>query len=67
MYSNANAGLAGLVIERVSGQDYARFISERLLRPLGMRAAGLSDDARTRRRLATGYDSDGETPIPTGT
>jgi CubicO group peptidase (beta-lactamase class C family) len=64
VYSNANAGLAGLVIEHVSGQDYQRFITERLLRPLGMRTAGLADDASTRRRLATGYDSDGRTPIP---
>lgn len=64
VYSNANAGLVGLVIERVSGQDYQRFITERLLRPLGMRSAGLFDDASTRRRLATGYDTDGKTPIP---
>jgi CubicO group peptidase (beta-lactamase class C family) len=64
LYSNANAGLAGLVIERVSGQDYQRFITARLLRPLGMRSAGLVDDETTRRRLATGYDSDGRTPIP---
>ena len=63
-YSNANAGLAGLVIERASGQDYAQFISERLLRPLGMPSASLTDDTLTRRRLATGYDSDGKTPIP---
>jgi CubicO group peptidase (beta-lactamase class C family) len=64
VYSNANAGLVGLLIERLSGQNYARFITERLLRPLGMRSAGLSGDALTRRRLATGYDSDGTTPIP---
>ncbi|MEN8764115.1 MAG: serine hydrolase domain-containing protein, partial [Thiogranum sp.] len=64
LYSNANAGLAGLIIERVSGQDYQRFITARLLRPLGMRSAGLVDDETTRRRLATGYDSDGRTPIP---
>jgi len=64
VYSNANAGLAGLVIERASGQDYADFISERLLRPLSMHTAGLFDDARTRKQLATGYDTDGKTPIP---
>jgi len=64
LYSNANAGLAGLVIERVSGQDYQRFITRRLLRPLGMRSAGFADDETTRRRLATGYDADGRTPIP---
>lgn len=64
VYSNANAGLAGLVIERVSGQEYKHFITERLLRPLGMRSASLVDDAATRKRLATGYDTDGKTPIP---
>jgi len=64
VYSNANAGFVGLVIERVSGQDYERFITDRLLWPLGMRSAGLSDDKASRRRLATGYDTDGRTPIP---
>jgi len=64
VYSNANAGLAGLVIERVSGQDYERFITERLLRPLGMDTASLVDDEATRERLATGYDTDGISPIP---
>lgn len=64
VYSNANAGLVGQVIERVSGQDYVSFISERLLRPMGMRTAGLVADASTLQRLATGYDSDGRTPIP---
>jgi CubicO group peptidase (beta-lactamase class C family) len=64
VYSNANAGLAGLVIERVSGQDYACFITERLLRPMAMHNASLVDDKATRERLATGYDSDGKTPIP---
>ena len=64
VYSNANAGLTGLVIERASGQEYADFISERLLLPLGMDTAGLADDERTRKQLATGYDTDGKTPIP---
>lgn len=64
VYSNANAGLVGLVIERAGGEDYARFLIERVLRPLGMPSASLSDDAPTRRRLATGYDTDGRTPIP---
>ena len=64
VYSNANAGLAGLVIERASGKTYATFITEQLLRPLGMHSAGLVDDAATRERLATGYDTDGRTPIP---
>ncbi|UCB56079.1 MAG: beta-lactamase family protein [Thiotrichales bacterium] len=64
VYSNANAGLAGLVIERVSGRGYADFITEQLLEPLGMTSASLVEDETTRRRLATGYDTDGKTPIP---
>ncbi len=64
VYSNANAGLVGLVIERVSGQDYQRYMRDRLLRPLGMNAASLYHDDSTRERLATGYDTDGKTTIP---
>jgi len=61
VYSNANAGFAGLIIERKSGQDYECFIAKRLLEPLGMHSASLSDDETMRKRLATGYDTDGAT------
>jgi len=64
VYSNANAGLIGLVIEHVSGQSYERFVTEQLFGPLCMRSASLTDDEVTRKRLATGYDADGQTPIP---
>jgi CubicO group peptidase (beta-lactamase class C family) len=36
-YNNASLGLAGLVIEKVTGQLYERMIRELLLEPLGMR------------------------------
>lgn len=64
VYSNANAGLVGLVIERVSGRKYADFIVEQLFKPMGMPSASLFDDEATRKRLATGYDTDGRTVIP---
>ena len=35
-YNNASLGLAGLVLERVTGQRYEAVIRERLLEPLGM-------------------------------
>jgi CubicO group peptidase (beta-lactamase class C family) len=35
-YNNASLGLAGLVLERVTGQSYERLIRELLLEPLGM-------------------------------
>lgn len=62
VYSNSNYGLAGLVLERVSGRDYETFIRNALFTPLGMRSA-TSLQARTT-NLATGYDSDGTTQIP---
>ncbi len=62
VYSNSNYGLAGLVLERVSGKRYEALIRESLFAPLEMHTA-TSLQARTR-NLATGYDRDGVTPIP---
>lgn len=62
VYSNSNYGLAGLVLERVSGRDYEAVIRNALFTPLGMLSA-TSLQARTT-NLATGYDSDGTTQIP---
>jgi CubicO group peptidase (beta-lactamase class C family) len=36
-YSNTNYIIAGLLIERLTGRPYAREISRRILRPLGLR------------------------------
>jgi len=35
-YSNSNYALAGLVIERVAGEDYLRYVREHISAPLGM-------------------------------
>jgi hypothetical protein len=35
-YSNVGYGLVGLVIERLSGKRYADFVTEEILKPLGM-------------------------------
>ena len=43
-YSNAAFSIAGAVIESVSGTDYASFVRDRLLRPLGMRSATFRAD-----------------------
>lgn len=64
VYSNVNAGLAGYVLERVSGDHWENVIARRLLGPLGMTSAGTTVDETTAGCLATGYDRDGETVIP---
>jgi CubicO group peptidase (beta-lactamase class C family) len=63
-YSNAGPGLAGYALERATGERYEDLVKRRVLAPLGMHSATLELDHSTRERLATGYDSDGETPIP---
>ncbi len=63
-YSNSGAGLAALVIERTTGQHYEDFVTTRILRPLGMRHAGFAPTTANDPRRATGYDSDGVTPMP---
>ena len=47
VYSNFGYQLLGLVLERASGQDYARLMAERLLGPLSMTCSGVG---RARRR-----------------
>lgn len=63
-YSNAGAGLAAYALELSSGESYEDFVGRRLFRPLAMNTASLLLDTATRAHLATGYDSDGRTPIP---
>lgn len=61
--SHTNYVLLGMVIERVSGQDYAAFMQERIFAPLDMNATGYLSPPPT---LAIGYENyyDGTTPAP---
>jgi CubicO group peptidase (beta-lactamase class C family) len=63
-YSNAGSGLAAYALEQAAATSYEEFVTTRLFAPLGMRSASLVLDQATARNLATGYDSDGTTPIP---
>jgi CubicO group peptidase (beta-lactamase class C family) len=51
---NSHSGfvLAGLIIERVSGQPYADFVTQHILRPLEMMASGCGDPGQS---MALGY------------
>lgn len=63
-YTNVGPGLLSYAIEKRAGRTYEDFVRERLFEPLGMTSAGFYPDEQTMSHLATGYDSDGKTPIP---
>jgi CubicO group peptidase (beta-lactamase class C family) len=54
-YSNTGYLLLGLVIEKLSGESYARFVKENLLDPAGMRDSGYDTHAAVIHHRASGY------------
>jgi len=54
-YSNTNYVIAGLIVEKVAGQKLMDFMQERIFRPLGMRSAWDSDQAKLTQADATPY------------
>jgi CubicO group peptidase (beta-lactamase class C family) len=63
VYSNFGYGVAGLAIEHAGRARYEEQVLTRLVDPLDMRSTGFLLDDALRARLATGYDTDGRTPI----
>lgn len=55
LYSNMGINTIGRVIEVVSGTSYESFVTERLLRPLGMDDTTFSPNPEQLGRLATNY------------
>lgn len=54
-YSNLAMAVAGLVVSRVSGMPYERFVQERLFAPLGIKNAAFQGTAADPARLAAGH------------
>jgi CubicO group peptidase (beta-lactamase class C family) len=70
-YSNYGFAILGRVVANVSGMPYARYLDERVLRPLGMRHTTLEAAAVPPEHLAHGYrwQDDAwleEPPLPDG-
>ena len=55
-YSNAGFNLLELLVEQVTGQDFSSYMSEQVLKPLGMRKAVFGWDEARRATMPTGYD-----------
>lgn len=54
-YDNSAFYLAGMVVERITKQDYAGYLREHLFKPLGMASASLCEARTIVPHLATGY------------
>ncbi len=54
-YSNTNYVIAGVIVEKVSGEPLFQFLSERIFRPLGMKSVWNSDQTKLAPPDATPY------------
>ncbi len=54
-YSNTNYVIAGLIVEKVSGQKVMDFLVEHVFRPLGMKSVWNSDETKLTQTDATPY------------
>jgi CubicO group peptidase (beta-lactamase class C family) len=63
-YSNPGYGLAGYLIEKITGQKFENYIQRNILNPLGMTHSSflLTDDIRS--HLSNGYDGDPPKSVP---
>ena len=62
-YSNLGFALLGLVIERASGNDFREFVTDEILKPLGMSSSGFDRELFSSDRLAVGYRKTGDSWI----
>jgi CubicO group peptidase (beta-lactamase class C family) len=63
-YSNPGYGLAGYLIEKITGEPFDKYIRDSFLQPLGMTNADYRFTAANKAALAAGYD--GKTLNPVG-
>src|SRR5262249_8548473 len=64
-YNNSAFYLAGMVVERVTHQDYATYVRNEIFLPLGMTSAMLCDAHMLVPGLAYGYDRENGSFVPT--
>jgi D-alanyl-D-alanine-carboxypeptidase/D-alanyl-D-alanine-endopeptidase len=59
-YSNSAAVLLSIVLERIYHMPYEKIVEHKITRPLGMKNTTISMNSSQKRRLARGYDENGE-------
>ena len=57
-YNNSAFYIAGMVVERVTKQEYGAYVRENVFKPLGMTSAQMCDARTVVPHLASGYDRD---------
>jgi len=57
-YCNANFGLAGTVIEKISGQNFDQFMNENIFRPLGITGSYTPEGLKDINNLAVIYQNE---------
>ena len=58
-YSNSGYVLLGYLIEKISGEPYAKFVQENIFTPLGMKDSGYDSNTEIIPRRASGYTPKG--------
>jgi CubicO group peptidase (beta-lactamase class C family) len=59
-YSNVGYSLLGMIVEKVSGENYSTFLQNHIFKPAGMTTAGYQNPDADYTRLAHGYTSEGK-------
>ncbi|WP_344779186.1 serine hydrolase domain-containing protein, partial [Microbacterium marinilacus] len=65
-YSNYSNGLAGYIVERVSGEPFEQYVEEHVFEPAGMDTASVTQPlaAEDQQRMSAGYRFAGSDPVP---
>ncbi|HEV2298999.1 MAG TPA: serine hydrolase domain-containing protein [Candidatus Acidoferrales bacterium] len=63
-YSNEDYGIAGYLIEKITGEPYDKYVHDTILVPLGMNLSGFQLSDAIRGEIAQGYEGNPPRPVP---
>jgi CubicO group peptidase (beta-lactamase class C family) len=65
-YSNSGYVLLGYLLEKISGQSYADFVTKNIFKPLGMKDSGYDSNSAIIPHRASGYSPSQNGPVNSG-